>query len=329
MTSPPFRYGRPTDVAGALALGRRADAAYLAGGTDLLQLWKTAIASPAEVVDISRLPLSRIDVSPDQLVIGATARLSDVAADAGVARDHPLSVQAILASASGQLRNMATVGGNLLQRTRCPDFRDEALPCNKRAPGSGCGALHGETRQAALFGASGSCVATHPSDLAVALVALDARVEIAGEGGARIIDIADLHRLPGDTPDRDTTLPPGDLITAVRVEGGSRFAARSHYLKVRDRASFEFAIVSVAAGLRVQDGVVVEARLVAGGVAPKPWRLVASEAALVGRPATSETFATAAALAGEGARPVGENGFKVGLLCNAVRRALEATEPKL
>jgi xanthine dehydrogenase YagS FAD-binding subunit len=313
-----FVYARADDAAEAMRLGAAPGSAFLAGGTDLLQLWKTGVQSPGQVVDISRLPLNRITRQDDVLELGALARLSDVAAHPAI---DPLIAQAILASASGQIRSMATVGGNLLQRTRCVYFRGEAaLPCNKRAPGTGCGALHGENRQSALFGASETCVATHASDLAVALAALDAEVAVLGPAGSRTLTLDELYRLPGDTPERDTSLAPGELITGVSVPG---FAGSTTYLKVRDRASFEFAVVSVAAALRLEDGIIAEARLAAGGVAPRPWRLTACEAALVGRPPTPETFAAAAALAGDGARPLAHNGFKSVLLRNAVRRALE------
>jgi len=323
VSGPAFRYARAGDVADALAQGARPGAAYLAGGTDLMQLWKAGVQAPEQVVDISRLPLDAVSATGSRLEIGALARLSDVAAHPDVARGHLLITDAITASASGQVRNMATVGGNLLQRTRCPYFRGEAMACNKRAPGSGCGALAGENRQSALFGASAACVATHASDLAVALAALDAEVEILGPGGARREGLAGLYRPPGAAPERDTMLAPGELITGVHVRDGARFAARSTYLKVRDRASFEFAVVSVAAALRLEDGVIVEARLAAGGVAPLPWRLTSSEAALIGRPPDAQAFAEAGARATEGARPLAHNGFKIDLLRRAVVRALE------
>ena len=217
-----------------------------------------------------------IELVDGQLSLGALARLSDVASHPDVTRYHPLIARAILASASGQIRNMATVGGNLLQRTRCVYFRNEALPCNKRSAGSGCGALTGENRQAALFGASPSCVATHASDLAVVLMALDADVEVLGAQGQRRFPLRDLYRLPAETPERDTNLPAGELVTGIHVPNASRFAARSTYLKIRDRASFEFAVVSVAAVLHVENGKIVAASLAAGGVAPLPWRLIRS-----------------------------------------------------
>lgn len=323
MSGPAFGYCRAADAGDALIQGARPGAAFLAGGTDLMQLWKTGVATPDRVVDISRLPLSAVTADGSRLSIGALARLSDVAAHPLVSRDYPLIAQAILAGASGQIRNMATVGGNLLQRTRCPYFRTEDLACNKRMAGSGCGALAGQNRQSALFGASAACVATHVSDLAVALMALDARVEILGLGGPRRLGLSEFYRLPGDTPERETNLASGELITGVSVDSGDRFATRSTYLKVRDRASFEFAVVSVAAALQLEDGVIVDARLAAGGVAPMPWRLVRGEAALIGRRPDAPAFAAAGALAVEGAKPLAHNGFKIELLRRAVIRALE------
>ena len=249
-------------------------------------------------------------------MIGALARLSDVA-------NHPdtdgLIADAIQASASGQIRNMATMGGNLLQRTRCSYFRTADLPCNKREPGSGCGAVAGENRSAALFGTSAACVATHPSDLAVALSARDAELDILGPSGLRRVALGDFYRLPQDTSDRDTNLAPGELITGIFVP---RTDMTGTYLKIRDRASFEFAVVSVAACLRVENGVITQASLAAGGVAPMPWRFATAEAALVGRAPTKAIFTEAAALAVEGARPLAQNGFKITLLRRAVLRAL-------
>jgi len=315
-----FDYVRPAGLAQALAAGAEAGSAYLAGGTDLMPLWKVRAQTPLRVVDISRLPLAEIAAGAS-LRLGALAHLSDVAGDADVASRWPLIAEAIAASASGQVRNMATVGGALLQRTRCAYFRGDALPCNKRQPGSGCGARDGENRGHAIFGASAACVATHPSDLAVALAALDAELELTRKAGSRRVSAADLHRLPGDRPHIDTVLQPGELIAAVEVPdtGG----ARSTYLKVRDRASFEFAVVSVAAVLRIEAGRIAHVRLVAGGVASRPWRLAHSEAALIGQAPTQAAFEAAAALAVEGAQPLAHNGFKVELLRRAVRRALE------
>jgi xanthine dehydrogenase YagS FAD-binding subunit len=318
-----FQYSRAADIDAAVTQGSRSGTAFLAGGTDLLQLWKAGAMAPEEVVDISRLPLRDVTYADGELSLGALARLSDVAAHPDVARNHRLIADAILASASGQIRNMATVGGNLLQRTRCPYFRNQGLACNKRDPGSGCGALSGENRQAALFGASASCAATHASDLAVALVALDAAVEVFGAAGSRRFPLSELYCFPNATPEHETNLIAGELITAIHVKGASRFAARSTYLKVRDRASFEFAVVSVAAALRVEDGVIVEARLAAGGVAPLPWRLTGSEAALIGRVPDIKAIRAAGDLAISDARPLAHNGFKVELLRNAVIRALQ------
>jgi xanthine dehydrogenase YagS FAD-binding subunit len=318
-----FAYRRAANSRDAVARGAQPGAAFLAGGTDLLQLWKSGAQAPSEVIDISRLPLAEITLADGRLHLGALARLKDAAADPRVSLYYPLISQAIAASASAQIRNMATIGGNLLQRTRCSYFRTQAqTACNKRMAGSGCGALTGESRAAALFGASEACVATHPSDLAVALAALNAEVLVLGAAGERRIDIRDLYRAPEDTPIRDTHLAPGDLVTAVQVADGAAFAGRSTYLKIRDRASFDFAVVSVAAALRVEDGVIVEARLAAGGVAPFPWRLSACEAALVGRVPSAEAFAEAGALSVEGARALRDNGFKVELLRRAVTRAL-------
>jgi xanthine dehydrogenase YagS FAD-binding subunit len=323
MSGPSFQYGRAANVHDALIQASRPGAAYLAGGTDLLQLWKAGAIAPAAVVDLSQLPLDHVEFVEGKLSLGALARLSDVATHPDVTRSHPLIARAILDSASGQIRNMATVGGNLLQRTRCAYFRNEGLACNKRIPGSGCGALAGENRQAALFGASASCVATHASDLAVALTTLDAQVEVFGAQGQRRFPLYDLYCLPAATPERDTNLTAGELVTGVHVPNASRFAARSTYLKVRDRASFEFAVVSVAAVLYIENGRIVEARLTAGGVAPLPWRLTRSEASLVGRAPGAQAIAAAGDIAVEHARPLAHNGFKVTLLRNAVIRALQ------
>jgi len=323
MTAFPHRYTRPTSVKDALDAAAGPGAMYLAGGTDLLPLWKADVVAPDHVVDISRLALATITSTENGLELGALARLSDVARDPQVLGKYGLIAHAIANSASGQIRNMATVGGNLLQRTRCPYFRTADLPCNKREPRSGCGALAGENRQAALFGGSASCVAAHPSDLAVALAALEAEIVIAGQSGERRVPLADFYRLPTDAPEKDTTLGHGELIKTVLVPDAARFAGRSTFLKIRDRASFEFAVVSVAAALRLDAGTIVEARLVAGAVAPMPWRLWASENELIGKPANETTFAAAARAATSGAQPMAQNGFKVELLRRAVARALE------
>jgi xanthine dehydrogenase YagS FAD-binding subunit len=296
--------------------------AFIAGGTDLMQLMKEGTAAPRHLIDINGLPCTEIRVVPEGLRLGALARMADVADDPGVRRDFPAIAEALLASASPQVRNAATIGGNLLQRTRCTYFRDPAMPCNKRVPGTGCSALGGDHRLHAILGTSEHCIASHPSDLAVALVALEAVVEVQGADGLRRIPMGELHRLPGDAPERDTVLEPGELIVAVEVPA-SAAAAHSYYLKIRDRASFEFALVSVTAGLEIEDGVVRAARLAAGGVGTKPWRLQATEAALAGQPARPESYALAVH-AIEGAKPLPMNAFKVELLRRAVRRALQA-----
>jgi xanthine dehydrogenase YagS FAD-binding subunit len=318
----PFAYVAAQSAQAAIDSAIGTDrAAFIAGGTDLMQLMKEGAAAPRRLVDINRLGWTEITVGPQGLRLGALARMSDVADDPGVRERFPAIAHALLASASPQVRNMASIGGNLLQRTRCTYFRDPAMPCNKRAPGTGCSALEGENRPHAIFGGSAHCVATHPSDLAVALLALEAVVLLQGPAGERTVPIGEFHRLPGDAPERDTVLEPGELIVAVEVPG-SAAARSSHYLKLRDRASFEFALVSVAAGLEVADGTIRAARLAAGGVGTKPWRLHAAEAALSGRPATPKTYDAAAERAIEGARPLARNGFKVELLRRAVRRAL-------
>ena len=325
----PFAYHRATGLVDAVAKAGRSGAVYLAGGTDLLPLWKAGLATPRSVVDISHLRENEIVADTELLSLGALARLSDVCTHPGVTAHYPLIREAILASASAQVRNMATVGGNLLQRTRCPYFRDSLPACDKREPGSGCGARSGENRHAAIFGSGTGCVATHASDLAVALAALDASIEVfisggTPAGGAERLTLQQLYPLPEATNAPDSSLAPGDLIYAIRIHNNaSRFADRSTYLKIRDRASFEFAVVSLAAALRIENGVIAEARLAAGGVAPLPWRLRSSEAALVGRAPTDQTFAAAGDLAVEGAIPLEKNRFKVDLLRSATIRALQ------
>jgi xanthine dehydrogenase YagS FAD-binding subunit len=319
----PFAYRRATDEGDALALAvARPGAAFIAGGTDLMQLWKAGISAPELVVDISRLPLDAVTAQPGSVAIGALARMSEVADHPLIRSDYPVLAEALLAGASPQVRNAATIGGNLLQRTRCPYFRSSDLPCNKRQPGSGCGAREGENRLLAIFGASQHCAATHPSDLAVALVALDAVVRVRGAAGEKVLPVEELYLLPGDEPERDTVLAPGELIIAVELPRATE-AWRSHYLKVRDRASFEFAVVSVAVALRVQGGVIGAIRIAAGGVGTKPWRLRACEAALIGAPPEEGVFRSAAERATEGARPLSRNGFKLELLRRSVLRALE------
>jgi xanthine dehydrogenase YagS FAD-binding subunit len=319
----PFRYERATDVAGAVAtLAREPRGAFLAGGTNLVDLMKLGVATPDLLIDVRRLTSDRIEELPDGGVrIGAAVPNSDLAADRTIRGRYPVLAQAVLSGASGQLRNLATSGGNLLQRTRCVYFQDLSTPCNKREPGSGCSVPGGYERDAAILGASEACHATHPSDMAVALAALDAVVRVQGPDGERAIPLTELHRLPGDHPERDTVLAHGELITAIDLPPLS-FATRSRYRKVRDRASYAFALVSVAAALDVADGVVRDVRLALGGVAHRPWRARAAEAALRGTPATAESFRRAAEAELADARPLPGNAFKVPLARNTIVRTL-------
>ena len=319
----PLTYERATDPAAAVALvAGNPRAAYLAGGTNVVDHLKLGVAAPDVLVDVSRLPLDDIEALEDGgLRVGAAVRNSDLAAHPVVRRSYPVLAQALLAGASGQIRNAATTAGNLLQRTRCVYFQDVTTPCNKRDPGSGCSALEGFSRSHAVLGASDRCVATHPSDLAVALAALDATVVVLGPAGERRVPMADLHRLPGDEPERDTTLRHGDLVTAVEVPA-LPFARRSAYRKVRDRASYAFALVSVAAALDVEDGTVRDVRLALGGVAHKPWRATVAEERLRGGPATEEAFRAAATAELEAARPLPGNGFKVPLARSTITATL-------
>jgi xanthine dehydrogenase YagS FAD-binding subunit len=328
-----FRYERSPDAAAAVALlSGSPEGAFLGGGTNLVDLMKLGVATPDVLVDVRELTSREIVDLPDGgLRIGAGVPNADLAADRRVRERFPVLAQALLAGASGQLRNRATTGGNLLQRTRCGYFTDVTRPCNKRAPGSGCGALEGAHRNHAILGQTiegsdggATCVATHPSDMAVAMVALDAEVRVLGPDGERGIPIGELHRLPGDDPSRDTTLRHGELITAVDLPP---LGFPSRYRKVRERASFAFALVSVAAALQVEDGVVRDVRLALGGVAHKPWRALAAEQALRGQPATEASFAAGAAAELDAATPLRDNGFKVPLARNlVVRTLLDLTE---
>jgi xanthine dehydrogenase YagS FAD-binding subunit len=320
-----FDYVRPTTAAEAVAAASLPEAAYLAGGTNLLDLMKGRIVQPSRLVDITRLPgLDRIDYLPDGSVrIGALVRNADLAHDPEFSRRFPMVAEALLSGASAQLRNAATVGGNLLQRTRCAYFYDPASACNKRAPGSGCDAHQGETRLAAILGWSEHCIATHPSDFCVPLVALDAIVEIEGRTGPRDVPLADFHRLPGSAPERESVLEPGELILAVRLPAeAAGFAAHARYIKVRERTSYAFAVVSAAVALRMKDDKIIEARIALGGVAAKPWRAHAAERLLRGERAETEAFRTAAAAALTDATPCGGNGFKIELARRIVGRAL-------
>ncbi len=358
----PFQYKRATDAASAIAILKRTpSAAFLGGGTNLVDLMKLGVAQPELLVDISHLPYNHIEQLPDGGVrIGAMVRNSDLAADRTIRARYPMLAQALLAGASGQLRNQATTGGNLLQRTRCVYFQDVSKPCNKRVPGSGCPAREGYHRTLAILlqypqadrnkealepgplpaaqqgtvyqknpkrssdvapNASEACIATHPSDMAVALVALDAIVHVLGSNGERTIPLVDFYRLPGDDPQRETVLEHGELITAIDLPA-LPFVARSRYRKVRDRASYAFALVSVAAALSVTDGVVQDVRIALGGVAPAPWRAWKAEAELRGKPATEEMFRRAAEAELAAAQPLPGNAFKVPLARNTLVRTL-------
>ncbi|WP_405783186.1 FAD binding domain-containing protein [Streptomyces sp. NBC_00859] len=292
-------------------------ARFLGGGTNLVDLMKLGVESPGTLIDVSGLPLDAVTELPGGgLRIGATVRNSDLAAHPAVRRSWPVLSQALLSGASGQLRNVATTGGNLLQRTRCPYFQDTRQPCNKREPGSGCAAVEGVNRDHAVLGHSAHCVATHPSDMAVALAVLDAEVELVGPGGGRTVPVADLHRLPGDRPEQDTVIRPGELITSVVVPAASG-GLPSAYRKARDRASYAFALVSVAAVLAVgDDGLIRYARLGFGGVAHKPWRAVTAESLLIGAPAEESTYLRAAEAEMSRAAPLSGNAFKVKLARN-------------
>lgn len=319
----PFRYERAADVSGAVAmLAEAPGGAFLAGGTNLVDLMKLEVATPDVLVDVRQLTSDRVEELPDGgLRIGAAVPNSDLAAHRAIRRRYPMLSEALLSGASGQLRNLATTAGNLLQRTRCVYFQDITTPCNKREPGSGCSAREGFQRQAAILGWSEQCIATHPSDMAVAMVALDAVVLSQGPNGPRRIPLTELHRLPGEEPWRDTVLRHGELITAVDLPPLA-FAARSHFRKVRDRASYAFALVSVAAALDVADGVVRDTRLALGGVAHTPWRATRAEEALRGAPATERSFRDAAEAELARARPLSGNAFKVPLARGAIVRTL-------
>jgi xanthine dehydrogenase YagS FAD-binding subunit len=319
----PFRYERARDASSAVALLAGApNGVFLAGGTNLVDHLKLGVRQPDLLIDITRLPFDRIESLPDGGIrIGALVRNSDLAADRTIRARYPLLAQALLAGASGQLRNLATTGGNLLQRTRCVYFQDISKPCNKRMPGSGCSAREGYHRELAILGTSQACIATHPSDMAVALAALGASVRVLGPKGERTIPLVDFYRLPGEEPQRDTVLEHGELITAVDLPV-LPFATRSHYRKVRDRASYAFALVSVAAALDVADGVVRDVRIALGGVAPVPWRATKAEAVLRGKPATEALFRRAADAELADAQPLPGNAFKIPLARNTLVRTL-------
>ena len=318
-----FHYARASDVGDAVRqLAADPEAKFIAGGTNLIDLMKKYVERPSRLIDISRLPLKAVEELPGGgLRIGALVPNSDLSYHPLIERRYPLLASAIQAGASQQLRNMASTGGNLLQRTRCAYFYDTATPCNKRAPGSGCAAREGLNRGHAILGTSEHCIATHPSDMCVALAALGATVHMTGPDGERAIPFADFHRLPGDTPERDTNLAAGEIITAVELPAKG-FASHYSYLKIRDRLSYAFALVSVAAALELENGIIREARLALGGVAHKPWRDAAAEAALGGERAGEEAFARAADRLLRDARGFGHNDFKIDLARRAIIRTL-------
>ena len=324
----PFALERPRDLAAAIASRAQAGlndapAEWIAGGTDMVQLLREEVRRPDRLVDLQGIVDAGVEAGPAGLRMGAGASMANAASHAAVREAYPMLAEALVASASTQVRNQATVAGNLLQRTRCSYFRDVGVPaCNKRAPGSGCAALEGENRGHALFGTSEACIATHASDFAVALVALDARVRVQGPGGERVVPLEELHRLPGETPHLESLLGPGEVITAIEVPA-SPAARRSHYLKVRDRASFEYAVVSAAVAVDMDGGRIREARVACGGVGTKPWRLRNVEAALRGASLEPEALRAAASRAAEGAQARKHNAFKAELMQRAIVRAIE------
>jgi xanthine dehydrogenase YagS FAD-binding subunit len=327
-----FEYIRPKTSAEAVDLAARAKSApqgagirFIAGGTTLIDLMKLNVETPVQLIDINRLPLDQIEATEDGgLTIGATVRNSDLAYHPIVQRDYPVLSQALLSGASTQLRNRATTAGNLLQRTRCVYFRDTAMPCNKREPGTGCSAITGSNRTLAVLGTSEHCIATNPSDMCVALVALDATIRMEGPKGSRAIPIREFYLLPGETPQRETVLEPGDLITSVILPPPAVLGAENKqlYLKLRDRASYEFALASAAVIISVVAGNVAQARIALGGVGTKPWRSQEAEAALIGQSATEANFRTAAEAALRAAKPQSENAFKIELAKRCLVHAL-------
>ena len=325
-----FEFVRPPDSSAAIGMASKsrtaqqgADVRFVAGGTTLLDLMKLNVETPARLLDINRLPLGKIEATPEGgLIIGATVRNSDLAYNSVVQSAYPVLSQAILAGASAQIRNMATTAGNLLQRTRCVYFRDTAMLCNKREPGTGCPAITGANRMLAVLGTSDQCIATNPSDMCVALAALEATVHIQGPRGKRAIAFGDFHLLPGNTPNRETALESGDLITHVTLPRPAA-GSKQVYLKLRDRASYEFALASAAVVLTVAGGKVTRARIAMGGVGTKPWRSPEAEAALVGQTADAASFRKAGEAAMRGAKPQSENGFKIELAKRCLAHALQ------
>lgn len=324
-----FQYVRTTLVKTALNLvAKSPNATFIAGGTNLIDLMKRGVTAPEKLVDINQLPLKKIEFINNVLHVGAMATNAELAEHPIVKEKFPLLMMALQAGASAQLRNMATVGGNMMQRTRCGYFYDTTMPCNKRNPGSGCGAIEGFNRMHAIFGTSEACIAVHPSDMCVALAALDAVVVIAGAKGERKIKFTDFHRLPGTTPQKDNNLQNAELIVRLEIPYQS-FNKNFHYLKVRDRTSYAFALVSVAAALNLKNDIITDVKLAMGGVAHKPWRLTTAEAFLKGKMPTEANFVEAAKLAMEGAKSYGENDFKLKLSPNAIIDALMVAKSKV
>ncbi|WP_199119060.1 xanthine dehydrogenase family protein subunit M [Pedobacter sp. ASV28] len=323
-----FQYLRTTAVKTALNLiVKDPKAVFIAGGTNLIDLMKRGVATPEKLIDINHLPLKDIELVNNVLQVGALTSNTALAEHITVKQQFPLLMLALQSGASAQLRNVATVGGNMMQRTRCGYFYDITMPCNKREPGSGCGAINGYNRMHAIFGTSESCIAVHPSDMCVALVALGAQVVILGHKGERKINFSDFHRLPGTTPETDNNLRKGELITKIQIPING-FNQNYHYLKVRDRSSYAFALVSVAAALIIKNGLISDARLAMGGVAHKPWRLTSSEDFLKGKAGTTANFEAAAQLAMKDAKSFGENDFKLKLAPNAIVEALTIAKSK-
>lgn len=318
-----FQYLRANTTKSAIAaVTKNKNSKFIAGGTNLVDLMKRGVTSPEKLVDINLVPLKQIEMIKDVILIGAMATNADVAAHQLIKAHLPVLSMALSAGASPQLRNVATVGGNMMQRTRCGYFYDTEMPCNKRQPGTGCGALQGYSRMHAIFGASESCIAVHPSDMCVALAILDATVVLAGSKGERKLKFTDFHRLPGTTPEKDNNLKADEMIIGLEIPV-NEINQQSNYVKVRDRASYAFALVSVASSLNVTDNKITEARIAMGGVAHKPWRLAEVEAFLVGKSPSPEVFAAAATLAVKNARTYKDNGFKVKLSSNTIIEALK------
>lgn len=323
-----FQYVRATTLKGAVdALVKDPTAQFIAGGTNLVDLMKKGVTTPQKIIDITNLPLRKIEKNGNKLRIGALALNSEVAEHELVVKEQPLLSLALKAGASQQIRNMATVGGNMMQRTRCPYFYNPDMPCNKRQPGTGCGALKGFNRMHAIFGASDKCIAVHPSDMCIALVALDATVLVTGPKGDRRIPFINFHRLPGDLPQKDNTLERGELIVGIEIPEHN-LNRHVHYLKVRDRTSFAFALVSVAAAMDIQNDVIRDVRLAMGGVAHKPWRLTEAEKFLTGKAASEEVFRQAAGIAMRNAKGYGHNNFKLKLAPNTIVEALKIASTK-